>query len=362
MPSIVFDEVRKNFGAFKAVKGVSLEIRDREFIAMLGPSGCGKTTCLRMLAGLEEPTDGRILLDGQDITHVPPRKRDIAMVFQNYALYPHMSVRANLEIGLKYRRVPAADMAIRVDEAAKLMEIEALLNRRPGQLSGGQRQRVALGRAIVRRPQALLMDEPLSNLDAALRSRMRIDLKLLQQRIAVTTIYVTHDQREAMSMADRIAVMSGGCLMQFDKPEVVFSKPANRFVAQFVGSPAVNLLPAHFRNTGPEGAIEAGTFSFPLKETAPAELRSVNLEVGIRPHFLRLGSIAGCAAATGQVVVIEPLGTETNVHVAIGGATIVLVVDPRQAPSVGDTVKISCAPSDIYVFDAADGRLISHGL
>jgi multiple sugar transport system ATP-binding protein len=361
MARVTLDGIEKSFGQHPAVKGISLDIRDREFVALLGPSGCGKTTCLRILAGLEEPTAGRVLIDDSDVTYVAPRQRDVAMVFQNYALYPHMTVQENLLMGLKYRNVPKHEMAGRVGEAAKLMEITPLLDRRPAQLSGGQRQRVALGRAIVRRPKVLLMDEPLSNLDTALRNRMRVDLKLMQQRVGVTTLYVTHDQREAMTMADRIAVIDSGRLMQFDTPDNIFSRPANRFVAQFVGSPAVNVLPASIRSSDGGAVLHAASFVLPLSGLAPEGLRSTRLEIGIRPHFLKLGRSAGSVLGSGRVVATEPLGTETNVHVAAGDATIVVVVNPREAPQVGDGVELSCAPGDVYLFDADDGRLIRHG-
>jgi multiple sugar transport system ATP-binding protein len=362
MASVAFVGIEKSFHGTPVVKDVSLDIRDHEFVALLGPSGCGKTTCLRMLAGLEEPSRGTILVDGQDVTYTPPRRRDIAMVFQNYALYPHMSVRKNLEMGLKYRDVPKTEMALRIDEAVRIMEIGHLLERRPAELSGGQRQRVALGRAIVRRPKALLMDEPLSNLDAALRNRMRVDLKLLQRRIAVTTLYVTHDQKEAMTMADRIAVMCEGRVMQFDTPERVFGEPANRFVAQFVGSPGINILAAAFRHNGSGAWLHAGGFAFPLSERFSKLLGTNAVEIGIRPHFLALGRRPHCVVGSGRVIAVEPLGTETNLHVALGDASVVLVTDPRQAAAVGDDIDVSCTPSDVYVFDAGDGRLLSHGI
>jgi len=362
MASVIYEGIEKAFGQTKVVKGVSLEIRDREFVALLGPSGCGKTTCLRMLAGLEEPTAGRILLDGEDVTYKPPRDRDIAMVFQNYALYPHMTVRENIRMGLKYRNVPKAEIDPRIDEAVKLLDISGLLDRTPAELSGGQRQRVALGRAIVRRPKALLMDEPLSNLDAALRAKMRVDLKLLQNRVNTTTLYVTHDQREAMTMADRIAVMSEGRVMQFDTPDLIFGTPANRFVAQFVGSPGVNILPATYFPADGGATLTAGSLVLPLSDRAPEVLRTARLEIGIRPHFLRLNATPDTVSASGRIVATEPFGTETNLHVALGDQVVVLVVEPRQAPPVGETVIVSCAPSDVYVFDAGDGRLLSHGL
>jgi multiple sugar transport system ATP-binding protein len=362
MASVVYEAIEKTFGKTQVVKGVSLEIRDGEFVALLGPSGCGKTTCLRMLAGLEEPTAGRILIDGEDVTYKRPRDRDISMVFQNYALYPHMTVRKNIEMGLKYRDVPKAEHSLRIDEVVKLLDIDQLLDRMPAELSGGQRQRVALGRAIVRRPKALLMDEPLSNLDAALRAKMRVDLKLLQKRVNTTTLYVTHDQREAMTMADRIAVMSEGRVMQFDTPDRVFGTPANRFVAQFVGSPGVNILPATYLPAAGGASLMAGSLVLPLSEHAPAVFRTARLEIGIRPNFLRLNAAPGMICGSGRIVATEPFGTETNLHVALGDQVVVLVVEPRQAPPVGEVIVVSCAPSDVYVFDAGDGRLLSHGL
>jgi len=362
MASVIYEDIEKAFGQTKVVKGVSLEIRDHEFVALLGPSGCGKTTCLRMLAGLEEPTAGRILLDDKDVTYSPPRERDIAMVFQNYALYPHMTVRENIRMGLKYRGVAKAEMGPRIDEAVKLLDIGHLLDRKPAELSGGQRQRVALGRAIVRRPKALLMDEPLSNLDAALRAKMRVDLKMLQSRVNTTTLYVTHDQREAMTMADRIAVMSEGRVMQFDTPDRIFGAPANRFVAQFVGSPGVNILPATFRSSDESASLVAGSLVLPLSSGAPRALSSSKLEVGIRPNFLRLGVLPNGVSGKGKIVATEPFGTETNLHVALNDQVVVMVVEPRLAPRVGEEVTVSCAANDIYVFDAGDGRLLSHGL
>lgn len=363
MATVAFEAVEKSFGRTQVVKGVSLEIRDKEFVALLGPSGCGKTTCLRMLAGLEEPSAGRILLDGEDVTWRAPRDRDIAMVFQNYALYPHMTVRRNIEMGLKYRDVPRSEIAPRIAEAVRLLDIGALLDRTPAELSGGQRQRVALGRALVRRPKALLMDEPLSNLDATLRNRMRIELKMLQERVATTTLYVTHDQKEAMTMADRIAVMSEGQVMQYDAPEAIFARPANRFVAQFVGSPAINILPATpVPGAGGGATLRAGSLSLPVSDRVRGLLGNEATEIGIRPHDLKLGPSPGAAAGEGRVVATEPLGTETNLHVALGDQTVVMVVGPRGAPAVGTAVTVSCAPDHVHVFDAVDGRLLSHGL
>jgi multiple sugar transport system ATP-binding protein len=367
MASVTFDCVEKSFGAHHAVKCISLSIRDGEFVALLGPSGCGKTTCLRMLAGLEEPTGGRILLDGDDVTFRAPRYRDVAMVFQNYALYPHMTVRENLVMGLKYRDVPRNEIPSRIAEAARLLDIDRLLDRKPSELSGGQRQRVALGRAIVRQPKAFLMDEPLSNLDAALRSKMRIELKLLHQQVKTTMVYVTHDQIEAMTMADRIAVLSNGQLMQFDTPDKIFNEPANKFVAQFVGAPMINLLPGVLRS---DGAIHLATVEAQIRmpaETARLLLNGVAerpVEVGIRPHALRLARTgdAGAGFPPANVSVIEPIGTQTHVHLTLGGARLVAVVDPGEAPPVHGTVAIQYSHKDVYLFDPVTERTLSHGL
>ncbi len=365
MAAIAFENVRKSFGAVEAVKGISLEIRDHEFVALLGPSGCGKTTCLRMLAGLDEPSAGRLLLDGEDVTYRSAGARDIAMVFQNYALYPHMTVRQNLLMGLKYRGVRRAEFAKRIAAATALLGIDDLLERKPAQLSGGQRQRVALGRAIVRHPKAFLMDEPLSNLDTALRSRMRTELKLLHQRIQTTTIYVTHDQVEAMTMADRIAVMSHGALMQFDTPAKIFNEPANRFVAQFVGAPAINIVPGTVRASADAILLEVLGMRFAITRRdhfAQNFAGDLAVEVGIRPQALRLGPAADLTILGGHVAVIEPIGTQTNVHVAVGGHDLVAVVDPKSAPQPGETESLSCAPQDIFLFDAVSGVTLAHGI
>jgi multiple sugar transport system ATP-binding protein len=368
MASIVFENIEKWFGAVHAVKGISLEIADHEFVAFLGPSGCGKTTCLRMLAGLDEPSGGRLLLGGEDVTWRSPGARDVAMVFQNYALYPHLSVRENLLMGLKYRGVPRAEFKTRIGEAAALLGIEDLLERRPAQISGGQRQRVALGRAIVRHPKAFLMDEPLSNLDTALRAKMRTELKLLHQRIRTTTIYVTHDQVEAMTMADRIAVMAHGTLMQFDTPERIFNEPANRFVAQFVGAPGINLVPATLRPGTGGATLELLGLEVPCGcagEIVAGTAGEIRVDVGIRPQALRIGREAGSGGlifAGGCVSVLEPIGTQTHVHVGLAGHDLVAVVEPRDAPQPGDQVTLTCDPADVYLFDAESGRTLLHGI
>jgi multiple sugar transport system ATP-binding protein len=294
-----------------AVNDVSLEVRDGEFMVLVGPSGCGKSTLLKLIAGIEETSEGRILIGERDVTHLDPRKRDIAMVFQNYALYPHLSVRANLGFGLKLRKTAKQDIAQRVDEVAKILGLEEMLERKPGELSGGQRQRVAMGRAIVREPQAFLMDEPLSNLDAKLRVSMRAQLSRLHERLGVTTVYVTHDQVEAMTLGQRVAVLRGGVLQQCDTPEVLFEHPANLFVAAFIGSPAMNLVEAKIE----DGEARFGACRVPL--TAGSHLRG-KIVLGVRPHDLKLGS----SGVPGVVQVVERLGTETHVVVGIDASLL----------------------------------------
>jgi multiple sugar transport system ATP-binding protein len=282
---IVLDRVTKSFaGDVLAVDAVSLEIASGEFLVLVGPSGCGKSTLLRMIAGLEDVTDGSILIDERDVTELPPRARDIAMVFQNYALYPHMTVRENLGYGLKVRRTPKPEIVRRVEEVAKLLGLDELLDRRPAALSGGQRQRVAMGRAIVREPKAFLMDEPLSNLDAKLRVSMRAQLSALHTRLDTTTIYVTHDQVEAMTLGHRVAVMREGRVLQVDTPQVLYAAPVNLFVAAFIGSPAMNLVEAELAS----GSIRFGGHEIPVA-AAPAAGRAI---VGIRPEAFQDAAFA----------------------------------------------------------------------
>ncbi len=291
MPGIVIEEVTKAYkNGPRAVDEVSLEVRDGEFMVLVGPSGCGKSTLLKLIAGIEETTAGRIRIGDRDVTELDPRKRDIAMVFQNYALYPHLSVRANLGFGLKLRKTAKSDIEARVDEVAKILGLDEMLERKPGELSGGQRQRVAMGRAIVREPAAFLMDEPLSNLDAKLRVSMRAQLSRLHERLGVTTVYVTHDQVEAMTLGQRVAVLRGGVLQQCDTPEMLFEHPANLFVAAFIGSPAMNLVEAVVE----DGEARFGTCRVPLPDGSPLRGRLV---LGIRPHDLKLGGPAFPAAS-----------------------------------------------------------------
>src|SRR5690242_15880713 len=312
MPGIVIEEVTKAYkNGPRAVDEVSLEVRDGEFMVLVGPSGCGKSTLLKLIAGIEDVSGGHIFIGDREVTLLDPRKRDIAMVFQNYALYPHLSVRANLGFGLKLRKTAKPEIARRVDEVAKILGLDEMMERKPGELSGGQRQRVAMGRAIVREPAAFLMDEPLSNLDAKLRVSMRAQLSRLHERLGVTTVYVTHDQVEAMTLGQRVAVMRGGVLQQCDTPDQLFDHPANLFVAAFIGSPAMNLVEAPIG----DGEARFAGFRIPLPHSSPLRGRLV---LGVRPHDLKLGTdTAPTHPISGIVQVVERLGTETHVVVGI---------------------------------------------
>ncbi len=338
--------------------GVDLTIADGEFFILLGPSGCGKSTLLRMIAGLEEITGGRLAIDGRQVNEVAPKDRDIAMVFQSYALYPHMTVRDNMGFGLKMRGVPAAEVAERVTKVAPTLGLEPYLDRLPKALSGGQRQRVALGRAIVREPKVFLLDEPLSNLDAKLRGSMRVELKRLHQRLKATMIYVTHDQVEAMTLGDRVAVMKDGDVQQVGTPLDVYDAPANRFVAGFLGSPTMNLLPATV-----EGGVALTTGKQRL--TLPPRLASVvtagaKVELGLRPEDLRLAP-AGAQEGDGiegTVAVVEPLGAETILVVDAPDGTISARLGPEVRPAPGERVRLVPDGDRLHLFDAASGARV----
>jgi multiple sugar transport system ATP-binding protein len=336
MASITYEHVSKRFDDAVAVDDLSIAAPDGEFLVLVGPSGCGKTTALRMLAGLEDVTSGRILIGPRVVNHVAPGARNVAMVFQSYALYPHMTVYQNLAFSLHNFKVPKADIARRVTEAARILELDQLLQRKPKQLSGGQRQRVALGRAIVREPDAFLMDEPLSNLDAALRVQTRAEILKLQRRLGTTTIYVTHDQVEAMTMGDRIAVMSKGVLQQIGTPEELYTKPANTFVATFIGSPAMNLLPPELLGINAAGQV-----------------------AGFRPEHVDLGNGRTDAASYEALVeVVEYLGDEQLAHLRLGDTQLLakLPVEPRLSPETTQT--FSVARRQILLFDADSGRTV----
>jgi ABC-type sugar transport system ATPase subunit len=348
--SVELDHVVKRFsgGTRSAVDDLSLEARDGELMVLLGPSGCGKTTALRMIAGLEKADGGEIRIGGRRVNELEPKDRDVALVFQSYALYPHMTARQNMLYPLKVRRMSVAERSRRVEEAAELLRIPHLLERKPRQLSGGEQQRVALGRAIVREPRVFLMDEPLSNLDAKLRVHTRAELKGLQQQLGVTTIFVTHDQAEAMTMADRIAVMNQGHLQQVGTPDDVYDRPANLFVAQFMGSPPMNTLPV----TQQDGQLwTAGGWRFPVP--AGVKLPEGPVTLGVRPEDLKLAE-SGQAAT---VFVSEPLGNEVIVNVTVGEALLKLRAGPSVRPTRGETVFVAADPTRLHVFDAQGTRL-----
>ena len=355
MAEVVLESIYKRFGNVTAVKDFNLTIADEEFMVFVGPSGCGKTTTLRMIAGLEEISDGTLKIGDRVVNDVPPKDRDIAMVFQNYALYPHMNVHQNMSFGLRLRKTPKADIERRVGEAAKLLQIDHLLDRRPRELSGGQRQRVALGRAIVREPKVFLMDEPLSNLDAKLRVEMRASISKLHQRLGVTTVYVTHDQVEAMTMGTRIVVMKDGLIQQVDSPINLYDMPKNKFVAGFIGSPAMNFMIANVQ----QGALKSEAFNLTPNGDLGAKLRAYEgkrVFVGIRPENLGLRGITtikeGENLIKATVEVVEPLGAETHILANVGGdQTIVARVDPHARVKAGDNIELVADIGFLHAFD-----------
>jgi multiple sugar transport system ATP-binding protein len=340
MADLSLENIGKRYNQFEVVKDVSLSIRSGEFIVLVGPSGCGKSTTLRMIAGLEDISSGDLLIDGKRVNDVPPRDRDIAMVFQSYALYPHMNLYDNMAFGLRVRGFSEVEIAPRVEEAAQMLGLSELLKRFPKELSGGQRQRVAMGRAIVRRAQIFLFDEPLSNLDAALRVRMRAEIAQLHKRMKATTIYVTHDQVEAMTLADRIVVMRGGVVQQIGSPMEVFHRPQNKFVAAFLGSPPMNFLPATVSDDGESLAVHG--VSVPLR--APA-LRGRSVLLGVRPQQL-VRSTTGIPA---QVEVVERTGAEAYLHARAQDQTVIAKVSPQE--HLENTVYLQPDPNAIYLFD-----------
>ena len=349
MSAVSYQGVRKTFDTFTALHSLDLKVPDRSFMALLGPSGCGKTTALRILAGLDMPTKGRVLIGERDVTQLQPRDRDVAMVFQSYALYPHKTVRDNIGYPLWIRKVSGADIAAKVSEVSTILEIEHLLDRRPRQLSGGQRQRVALARAIVRDPAAFLMDEPLSNLDARLRLSMRGELKRLCHRLGATTLYVTHDQAEALTMADLIAVMNAGELQQVGSPEEIYERPANRFVATFVGNPPMNVIKAVLT----DGGLRVGGVSVPLKPERRAACAAGELtEMGMRPEDLSLVDPATPNALQCEIYVVEPMGNETLVDVRVGDEHLSVRAGRGFTARVGSKVGVKFDADDACFFDA----------
>jgi multiple sugar transport system ATP-binding protein len=356
MSQVVIRNLNKKFDEVHAVKDVNLEIRDKEFVVLVGPSGCGKTTTLRMVAGLESITSGNVLIGDKVVNDLPPMDRDIAMVFQNYALYPHMSVYQNMAFGLKMRKFERAEIDQRVKAAADILGIQPLLQRKPRQLSGGQRQRVALGRAIVRHPQVFLFDEPLSNLDAKLRVQMRVELKKLHDRLGTTAIYVTHDQIEAMTLGDRVVVMKDGLVQQVGDPLQLYNEPANRFVAGFIGSPAMNF--ADITVNDGNGALWAVNDGLRIKVPAPLVERlgryvGKPLTLGIRPEDLHIanGGDAADLSFGATVEVVEKLGSETLLDVSVGAGQMVASVEPTSPARPSEQIRLAINPHRLHFFD-----------
>lgn len=374
MAVVVLDKICKTYGNnYHAIKELSLTIHDGEFLILVGPSGCGKSTALRMIAGLEEITSGTLSIGGQDVVDLPPKDRDIAMVFQNYALYPHMTVFDNIAFSMKLARKTKAERTKRVNEIAKILQLESLLDSKPAQLSGGQRQRVAMGRAMVREPAAFLMDEPLSNLDAKLRVQMRAEIASLQRQLGVTTIYVTHDQTEALTMGDRVAVLKGGVLQQVDTPKVLYNRPVNAFVAGFIGSPSMNLFEGRLQN----GSIHLPSFSIPLPactfERAPglSDFEGKSVVFGIRPEALydsRLPSGADFPSIPAVVKTVEELGSELFIHLNIdavrvdsgdpdavedlrNAANAVAKFEATSTVATGQTIDVAIDPAKLHFFN-----------
>jgi multiple sugar transport system ATP-binding protein len=368
LSALTVRNLRKNYGALEVLKGVDLEAQPGEFIALVGPSGCGKSTLLAMIAGLESVTSGEIWIGDRLVNSVPPKDRDIAMVFQSYALYPTMTVRENITFGMESRGVPRAEQAEAVKRVAALLQIEALLGRKPGQLSGGQRQRVAMGRALVRDPKLFLFDEPLSNLDAKLRVDMRTEIKKLHNRVGKTTIYVTHDQVEAMTLASRIAVMHQGEVQQFDAAQTIYSRPANIFVAGFMGSPAMNFIPAELEGEAGRAAVSVrtangGRTALPLVQPLPSDAPK-NVVLGIRPEHIHRFSDdlrhrkPGVAPIDAPVELVEPTGAETLAVLRFGDLEVTGRFDPDSAPRMGETITLGIDMARACLFDPKSQSLL----
>ena len=369
MATLTISGLHKRFGSVEVLNGIDLEARTGEFIALVGPSGCGKSTLLAMIAGLESVSEGEIRIDGRIVNSVAPKDRDIAMVFQSYALYPTMTVRQNMTFGMESRGVPKPEQDAAIKRVASLLQIEPLLNRKPGQLSGGQRQRVAMGRALVRDPKLFLFDEPLSNLDAKLRVDMRTEIKKLHLRVGKTTIYVTHDQIEAMTLASRIAVMHQGAIQQFDEPQAVYDRPANMFVAGFMGSPSMNFIPGELAKFDGLPAVTIAlsggeTATLPLPQTPTVFPANGKVVLGVRPeHLFRYNANlkaqkAGLAVVTASVEVVEPTGAETHAVLKVGELEIVGRFDPDGAPRLGENLPLGIDMGHACLFDPETQALI----
>lgn len=356
MATIEFDRISKRFGNLTVVRDFSLQVADQELLTLVGPSGCGKSTTLNMLAGLEDPTQGLIRIDDRVVNDVPSGKRDIAMVFQSYALYPHMTVRENIGFGLKVRGMSSSEIGTRVDEAARILGISQLLDRRPRELSGGQRQRVALGRALTRNPKAFLLDEPLSNLDAQLRTQMRAELKLLFQRVGGTVVYVTHDQAEAMTLSDRLVVMKDGEIQQVGTPLDVYNAPHNTFVARFLGSPSINLISGTLHVEQDTLSLNATGQIWPLPHrlaTLASAASTPDVILGVRPEDFTLSVEEDDASISGRVEIVEPMGSLNVVYASAGEARVLATTAPDFFPPPGSQIWLRPNPHKIHLFDAA---------
>ncbi|PIS99544.1 sugar ABC transporter ATPase [Bradyrhizobium nitroreducens] len=366
MADVALRKVVKRYDDVEAVRGIDLDIADHEFIVLVGPSGCGKSTTLRMIAGLEDISDGDIMIGGDVVNDVPPKDRDIAMVFQNYALYPHMTVAENMSFGLRLKHYPKAEIKARVTEAARLLDITDLIDRKPKQLSGGQRQRVAMGRAIVRNPKVFLFDEPLSNLDAKLRVQMRIEIKKVHQKVRTTTVYVTHDQVEAMTLADRVVVMNKGRIEQIGTPNELYHKPATRFVAGFIGSPAMNFLPCRLEDVGGTLQIRlTDRIAFALPPARAARYntlpRTEKLLLGIRPeHLTESHAHLGPGVESFDTVldVTEPMGMETLVYFGLDGTPVCGRVDPNAGAKDGAPMRLAMDLNNMHLLNEATGAVL----
>ena len=367
MADVTLRKLVKMYDQVQAVKGIDLTIKDKEFVVLVGPSGCGKSTTLRMIAGLEEISGGQILIDDDVVNDVPPKDRDIAMVFQNYALYPHMTVYENMSFGLRLKKFPKDQIAKRVEEAARILDITELLERKPKALSGGQRQRVAMGRAIVRNPKVFLFDEPLSNLDAKLRVQMRIEIKKVHQTVRTTTVYVTHDQIEAMTLADRVVVMNGGIIEQVGTPQELYHNPRTRFVAGFIGSPAMNFVPCRLESHADQLAVRLNNeLAFFIPPERAARYKAINgsanqLLLGVRPEHLtemRQHMEPGMVPFDAQLDVTEPMGMETFVYFKMNGADMCGRVNPNAGATDGGPLKMAADLNNMHLIDAKSGLVL----
>jgi multiple sugar transport system ATP-binding protein len=366
MADVTLRKVVKRYDDVEAVRGIDLDIADQEFVVLVGPSGCGKSTTLRMIAGLEDITDGDIMIGGDVVNDVPPKDRDIAMVFQNYALYPHMTVAENMSFGLRLKKYPKAEIKSRVTEAARMLDITDLIDRKPKQLSGGQRQRVAMGRAIVRNPKVFLFDEPLSNLDAKLRVQMRIEIKKVHQKVRTTTVYVTHDQVEAMTLADRVVVMNKGKIEQIGTPNDLYHSPATRFVAGFIGSPAMNFVPCRLEEAAGKLSVRiTDRLTFPLPSARAARYQNVSrserLLLGIRPEHLTEATghdAPGVEAFDTVLDVTEPMGMETLVYFTLEGVQFCGRVDPNAGARDGAPLRMAVDLNNMHLLNEGTGAVL----